>query len=115
MQNLLKYINELGTSKLKITAEQFEKDEDQNGHIDLIHSMANLRSSNYTLDPMDWMTTKLKAGKITPALSTTTSCVAAFQTIELIKMLKKCKLEEMKNVFLNLAVPIIQFGEPGEV
>jgi hypothetical protein len=64
---------------------------------------------------MDWMTTKLKAGRITPALSTTTSCVAALQTIELIKYLKKCKLDKMRNTFINLAVPMIQAGEPGEV
>ncbi len=62
---------------------------------------------------MDWITTKLKAGKITPALSTTTSCIAALQTIQLIKYLKNCKLEKMRNTFINLAVPMIQFGEPG--
>ena len=67
--------------EVKVNAEEFEKDDDQNGHIDLIYSMANLRASNYKLEPMDWMTTKLKAGRITPALSTTTSCVAALQTI----------------------------------
>jgi hypothetical protein len=64
---------------------------------------------------MDWITTKLKAGRIIPALSTTTSCIAALQTIELIKYLKKLPIEKMKNTFLNLAVPIIQAGEPGEV
>ncbi len=43
--------------------------------------MANLRSINYKLDPMDWITTKLKAGRIVPALATTTSCVAGLQTL----------------------------------
>jgi len=43
--------------------------------------MANLRSHNYKLDPMDWITTKLKAGRIIPALATTTSCVAGLQTL----------------------------------
>lgn len=62
-------------------AEEFEKDDDQNGHIDLIYSMANLRAENYRLEKMDWLTTKLKAGRITPALSTTTSCIAGLQTI----------------------------------
>lgn len=77
--------------------------------------MANLRASNYKLDPMDWITTKLKAGRITPALSTTTSCIAALQTIELIKYLKELPVELMKNTFVNLAVPMIQAGEPGEI
>lgn len=47
--------------------------------------MANLRSLNYKLDPMDWVTTKLKAGRIVPALSTTTTSIAGLQTLELIK------------------------------
>lgn len=102
-------------NKITVSAEEFEKDEDANGHIDLIYSMANLRASNYKLDPMDWITTKLKAGRITPALSTTTSCIAALQTIELVKYLKDLPLEQMKNTFLNLAVPMVQTGEPGEI
>lgn len=75
-----------------ICPEEFDKDEDQLGHIDLIYSMANLRSLNYSLEPMDWITTKLKAGKIVPALVTTTTSIAALQTYELVKYLKKLKI-----------------------
>lgn len=32
-----------------MTPEEFDKDEDHRGHIDLIYSMANLRSRNYGL------------------------------------------------------------------
>jgi hypothetical protein len=77
--------------------------------------MANLRSRNYKLDEMDWINVKLKAGRIMPALSTTTSCIAALQTIELVKYIKGCKVDAMRNAFINLAVPIVQLGEPGEV
>ena len=75
-----------------IEAEEFEKDDDQNGHIDFIYAMANLRATNYKLDPFDWITTKLKAGRIVPALATTTTCVAGLQTLEICKYLKKVKL-----------------------
>ena len=57
--------------------EEFEKDNDSNYHIDFIYSMANIRASNYSLTPMDWITVKIKAGKIVPALATTTAAVAA--------------------------------------
>ncbi len=50
-----------------------------------------------------------------PALSTTTSCIAALQTIELVKYIKGCKVDQMRNAFINLAVPLLQLGEPGEV
>lgn len=56
---------------------------------------------------MDWINVKLKAGRIIPALATTTACIAALQTIELVKTIKKCKLDTMKNAFLNLAIPIL--------
>lgn len=57
-------------------AEVFEKDNDANYHIDLIYSMANCRSACYALDPMDWLTVKIKAGRIVPAMATTTSAIA---------------------------------------
>ena len=81
----------------------------------MIHAMANCRSGNYKLDPMDWITVKLKAGRIVPALATTTAAVAGLQTLELVKLLRGCKKSEHRNVFLNLAVPIMQASEPGDV
>lgn len=46
--------NNINTTKLQILeAEEFEKDDDSNGHIDLIYSMANMRSLNYELEYMD--------------------------------------------------------------
>jgi len=56
---------------------------------------------------MDWLQVKIKAGRIVPALATTTATVAGLQTIELIKILKNEKLSNMKNAFLNLAVPLL--------
>ena len=73
--------------------------------------MANLRSVNYSLAPYTWIQTKLKAGRIMPALSTTTSVVSALQSIELIKIIKGSK--SPKNTFANLAVPLVQMSEPG--
>jgi hypothetical protein len=100
---------------LQVTSEEFEKDEDSNGHIDFIHSMANLRAVNYKLEQMDWITTKIKAGRIVPALSTTTTAIAGLQTMELCKYIKGVKLDKLRNAFLNLAVPVVQLSEPGEV
>jgi len=59
-----------------IKPEVFEKDNDSNFHIDFMYSMANCRSANYKLEPMDWINVKLKAGRIVPALATTTAAIA---------------------------------------
>lgn len=48
--------------------------------------MSNLRARNYDLGECKWIDAKLKAGRIMAALSTTTSVVAALQTIEIIKL-----------------------------
>ncbi len=98
---------------VKLEVEEFEKDNDDNFHIDFIHAMANVRAANYKLDEMDWITVKIKAGRIVPALATTTAAIAALQTIELIKYLKDAKLVEYRNSFLNLAVPSLMMSEPG--
>jgi maleate cis-trans isomerase len=50
--------------------------------------MANIRAENYCLQEMDWITTKIKAGRIVPALATTTAAIAGLQTIEVLKVLK---------------------------
>lgn len=57
--------------------EEFEKDNDINYHIDFIYALSGLRCLNYKLSPMDWIAVKLKAGRIIPALATTTACIAA--------------------------------------
>lgn len=93
--------------------EEFEKDDDKNFHIDFIHSLANIRVRNYALEEMDWLTVKIKAGRIIPALATTTATIAAIQTIEMLKIIKKCEIKDMRNSFINLAVPSMMFSEPG--
>lgn len=75
--------------------------------------MANIRSQNYSLQEMDWITVKIKAGNIVPALATTTAAIAGLQTIELLKFLKDLPIEGHRNSFLNLAVPSLMMGEPG--
>ena len=100
--------------------EEFEKDNDENYHIDFIHAAGNSRALNYGLAEMDWITVKLKAGRIVPALATTTAAIAGLQTIELLKLIKRggiqdaFKVDKFRNAFLNLAVPSLMLSEPAE-
>eukprot|EP00743_Colponemidia_sp_Colp-15_P003750 GILK01004046.1.p1 GENE.GILK01004046.1~~GILK01004046.1.p1 ORF type:complete len:1912 (-),score=378.64 GILK01004046.1:123-5405(-) len=96
-----------------VNSEQFEKDDDKNYHIDFIYAMANLRAKNYVLEDMDWLTVKLKAGRIIPALATTTAAVSGLVCIELIKLVNDTRIEDVKNSFLNMAVPVLTQSEPG--
>jgi len=96
----------------KLYVIEFEKDVDTNFHIDFITAAANLRASNYTIPHADKHKTKGIAGKIIPAMVTTTAVVSGLVCIELLKIHQNRPIEELRNGFVNLALPFCAFSEP---
>jgi ubiquitin-activating enzyme E1 len=98
-----------------VSPEEFEKDDDTNFHIDFIHAAANLRARNYKLEECDKFRSKMIAGKIVPAIATTTATIVGAVLIELVKYIQGFKkLSDYRNTYMNLAVNVYVQNEPGE-
>jgi len=101
--------------KLSLVPQEFEKDDDTNFHIDFITASSNMRALNYKIDIVSNHKTKGIAGKIIPAIATTTSLVAGLVTLEMLKIIQgHNSIEKFKSSFVNLALPYFGFADPIE-
>ena len=114
IQELMNRRSKHASAPPSLLTEKFEKDDDRNHHIDFIAATANLRARNYTIDEVDRLRVKRIAGKIIPAIATTTSVVSGLVALELAKVAtQRSDIATYRNAFLNLAIPVFALSEPG--
>mmetsp|Transcript_6335 Transcript_6335/g.17708 ORF Transcript_6335/g.17708 Transcript_6335/m.17708 type:complete len:697 (+) Transcript_6335:1459-3549(+) len=99
-------------SGFKMSPVAFEKDDDTNYHMDLITALANMRARNYRLQEVDKLKAKLIAGRIIPAIATATAMATGLVCLEVYKVIQAKKVDDYRNTFANLALPLFAQSEP---
>ncbi|KUF99247.1 Kinesin protein KIF16B [Phytophthora nicotianae] len=89
---------------------EFDKDDDS--HMEVIVSVSNLRARSYKIPEEDMHKSRFIAGKIIPAIATTTALVTGLVCFEFLKVFQDKPLDHYKNGFVNLALPLFTFAEP---
>ena len=98
----------------QITPIEFEKDDDELGHVQWVSLCSNMRNYQYSIPETDLWNVRKTSGNLIPALNTTTTLITGFHNLELLRC---CKLYQpnkylskennsdinmYKNRFLNL-------------
>ncbi|KAM0688633.1 E1 ubiquitin-activating protein, partial [Conglomerata obtusa] len=91
---------------------EFEKDDDSNYHIDFIYACANIRAANYRIKEGTRLQVKGIAGRIIPAIATTTALISGLSVLEMYKYIFNCSFKSYKNTYVTLALPLITSSEP---
>eukprot|EP01084_Bolivina_argentea_P005996 11337_1 len=97
---------------MKLRECAFEKDDETNFHMDFIACAANLRARNYRIGEETVHEIKKIAGKIIPAIATTTAAVTGLISFEFYKLLESKELEDYRSSYVNLALPLVTMSEP---
>ena len=75
-----------------------------------------IRARNYSITECDFGKTKIIAGRIVPAIATTTAMITGAVAAELYKFAQGfTDLAKFKNSFVNLALPLFVFSEPDPI
>jgi len=96
----------------KMAPLEFEKDDPTNFHVAYTTACANLRARNYGIKEVSKHEAKRLAGRIIPAIATTTAMVTGFVCLEIMKIIQNKPVEAFRNAFCNMAVPLFTLSEP---
>jgi len=97
---------------INLQPQVFDKDDDTNGHIQLIYTAACIRGRSYRIPTVDQLQAKRIVGRIIPAIATTTAMTTGAIALELYKLVNKKSIEAFRCHNINLAVNSYASFEP---
>ena len=87
-------------------------DKDIDSHMRVVSACANMRARNYRIPEADLHKARGIAGKIIPAVATTTAMVTGMICLEMMKFILDKPIDTFQNTFSNLALPLFTSAEP---
>lgn len=114
IKNLCNDVSPYRKEENLLNAQEFEKDDSTNGHVDFVAAAANLRAINYRIKTESAMEIKGIAGNIIPAIATTTAAVCGFVSLEMFKVhsVTKKSIDDFRDGFFNLSTCSFQILSP---
>ena len=115
VNNYIKEINQYFDSFDKninldlIKIEEFDKDDDSKGHVDFLYAFTNLRAENYNIEKCDISKVKMIAGKIVPAIASTTAAIVGIVALQLYILKSTDDIKDLRNCYFDLARNVICF------
>jgi len=120
LEKIKEEINKINITEIKkninniFNNQEFEKDNDENGHIDFIFASANLRAQNFNIEKCNKIKTKLIAGKIIPSIATTTASIAGLVCLQLYTLCQTKDIKYLRDCYINLSFSSFHFCNPGK-
>lgn len=91
---------------------EFEKDDDENGHIDFIFAASNLRAQSFKIPKEDKIKVKFIAGKIIPAIASTTASIVGLVSLQLYTLCQNYNINSLRDCKFDLANNFFDFSCP---
>ena len=105
-------INKIQEKIKLINPIKFEKDDDDNHHINFIMAFSNIRANNYSIENSNFLFTKEIAGNIIPAIASSTAAVTGISCLQIYTLLQTDDFNLFKNITFNLATSEFELSTP---
>ena len=98
-----------------IEFDEFEKDNDNNHHIDFLTSFSNLRAKNYRIEKCDKNLVKFISGNIIPAIPTTTVAICGYVISQIYILIRDnfCR-DDLRTLNFCLSTPNFNIKKPSK-
>ena len=99
-------------NKIRLNPKQYQKDTMDINENDYIYFSSILRARNYNLPQLDKTKVKIIAGKIMPALITSTASIAGLLALQLYVICQNCNYKNFRTGIIDLSDNTLSLGIP---